>query len=172
MHKIVSLTFTFLIIYFQCRSQNKNEHLQLDWPVAYKWKIVNQQNDSSIQSVTIIPGFETIKTATIMGNMIARVGVIFPKGDQMLEHYRNSIDTGSVLTVIERNDNAQYPWLIFKVETPVTAKYPEPESDLYYVIQGAYALYENYVSIKKPTLSKKFLEKWTEVFKAAKITIE
>jgi hypothetical protein len=54
----------------------------------------------------------------------------------------------------------------------VTNKYPEPESDLYYVIQGEYGLYENYVAVKRPKLDDEFVSKWSDIFKTSELKIE
>jgi hypothetical protein len=85
--------------------------------------------------------------------------------NDLISFYKSGMDTGSTLTVIEKSDSLPNFWVIFEVETPKTDKYPEPESDLYYVVQGDYAVFENHVAIRKPTLSEDFVLKWSKIFK-------
>ena len=154
------------------RGQQKVEGLHVDWPADYKWKVIDQQDKNGIQLMRIIPGNDTKANPSIIGAIAAYSGVKFSNTDEMIQHYQSGLDTGTTLTVMEKNNTTKNIWVLFKVETPVTKKYPEPESDLYYVIQGEYALYENNVAIKSPSLSKEFVEKWTGIFKTARITFE
>jgi hypothetical protein len=89
--------------------------------------------------------------------------------DELISFYKSGMDTGSTLTVLERSDSLPNYWMIFKVETPKTDKYPEPESDLYYVIQEDFAVFENNVAIKKSTLSENFVLKWSQIFKNSRL---
>ena len=58
------------------------------------------------------------------------------------------------------------------LETPKTAKYPDPESDLYYVAQAEFALCDTHVAIKEAALSPNFVEKWTSILKDSKIEMQ
>lgn len=161
-----------MILSQSASSQRKIEHIVIDWPGEYNWKIVQQGKSDEGMSTVIIPGNETVSTASIIGSLTVYKAAYFPNIDSIVINYKNRTDTGSTLTVIQTAPNGKYPWVIFKVETPKTDKYPEPESDLYYVVQGKYGLYENYVAIKKPMLSDDFVKRWTDVFKTSKIKIE
>jgi len=166
------LPIVFSILVFFVSGQSKEENLSMQWPIEYNWKVVSQVNDSTKTSTMIIPGKDKIETASIIGSVAAYIGIKYPNMDEIIKHYKEALDSGSVLTEVERNSKAKYSWVMFKVETPVTTKYSEPESDLYYIVQGRYALYENYVAIKKPNLSADFIAEWMKVFKTAKITLE
>jgi hypothetical protein len=122
--------------------------------------------------MVIIPGNETTKTVSIIGTMDATFGVDSAGIAEVIDEYKNALDTGSVLTVLEKQTGKKPEWVLFKIETPVTKKYKEPESDLYYVTQGQYALYTTWVAIKKETLSKDFVAKWSKIFKQSKLVIE
>ena len=169
MKKALFLFFSILMV-FSSKAQLKMEHLTTDWPPEYKWQIIKRQNSGSKQSITIIPGYQISSNATIIGNIVAYRGMHYASLDSLMVHYKSVLDTGSVLTVIERGDKDLNPWILFKVETPKTDKYPEPESDLYYDVQGEYALFENYVAIKEPNLSSDFVKKWSTIFKNSKIS--
>jgi hypothetical protein len=88
--------------------------------------------------------------------------------DQVVEMYRQSSQKESSkakLTVLEDNNKEKNIWVLFKVETPSFSNDPNPESQLYYAIQGEKTLYINFIAIKEKTLSNDFLSKWTKVFK-------
>jgi len=95
--------------------------------------------------------------------------------DQVVEMYRQSSQKESPkakLTVIEDNNKVKNIWVLFKVETPSFPNDPNPESQLYYAIQGEVALYINFIAIKEKTLSKDFLSKWTKVFKNSELVYQ
>jgi len=96
--------------------------------------------------------------------------VQFADSEETLNFYRSHIDSGTVLTVLDKQDSAVHRWVLFKVETPKTNKYPEAESDLYFVIQGEYGVFESYVAIKEASLSRQFVKKWTKILKSGELT--
>ena len=149
--------------------QPKTEHLTTDWPAEYKWQVVNRKNDGQKQSVVIIPRNETARNATIIGVMTAYRGKHFSDMDQLIKQYKNALDTGSVLTIVQRADSAANPWVIFKIETPRNYKYAEPESDLYFVMQGEYAVFEDHVAVKEASLRSEFVARWSEIFRGSKL---
>jgi len=165
------------------QQRRKQEEITIMWPSEYNWKVVQRTKTSEKGEVIIIPGNEKPQTASIIGTIRGYFNVYPGSLDSIIAMYRSQIDSGTVLTVLERGDSVEWNggpeqgdsterrWVIFKTETPVTNKYPIAESDLYYVQQGEYALYENYVAIKKPLLDPEFTERWVKVFKTAKIMI-
>jgi hypothetical protein len=172
MSKVTSLLFFLLFLSLSSISQRKAEHIVISWPGEYNWKIVQQANDENKQTSMIIPGDESPQTASIFGSLKAFRGVKYTNLEEIIDSYRARLDSGTTLTLIEKQQSAKYPWVLFKVETPVTNKYPEPESDLYYVVQGKFGLYENFVGIKAATLNSEFVKKWTAVFMTSKITTD
>ena len=164
----------FLVgLYMFCLSgafaQRRTENLTTDWPAEYKWQVVNSQNDDEKQTVVIIPGNETVRNATIIGVMSAYRGRHYTDIDQLVSQYKNALDTGSILTIVDSAVSAANPWVIFKVETPSSNKYHEPESDLYFVIQGEFAVFEDHVALKDARLPADFIAKWGEIFKQSKL---
>jgi hypothetical protein len=162
------LSFFFL----PATGQKKTEYITIDWPGEYNWKILKKEDDQNKQITIIIPGKETASTASILGFLTAYKGVKIANTDDISKDYKSRLDTGSTLTVLDKEQTTKSLWIIFKVETPATNKYPEPESDLYYVVQGQYALYENYVAIKQPFLTPEFVNKWIAIFKTSRLKIE
>lgn len=152
--------------------QKKGEQLEVEWPIEYNWKVVQNTNDESTRQVMIIPGNEKLQKATIIGSIKAYLRISAITVDSIILWYRSQLDSGSKLTVIDRNDTTRAPWVIFKVETPITPKYPIPESDLYYVRQGQFALFENYVAIRRPSFDEEFLNKWVKILKTAELVMK
>lgn len=165
------LVFIFFVVQLNLKAQNNKEYINIDWPPEYNWKVVDRKTESNIKSIVIIPGSETVKNPSIIGTIAARMGAHFNNLADIVKLYKDHLDTGTKFSLIESSDSASHLWIIFKVETPKNDKYPEPESDMYYVTQGEAALYENYVAIKKPSISPEFESKWVNVFKTAKLTI-
>jgi hypothetical protein len=166
------ILLAFILTYVYSKGQRKEEGFNIDWPGEYEWKIIKQENDNGKQLTMIIPGKETAATAPILGSMVTYSGLKYVNLDKLVAHYKAGIDVGTTLTILERNEKKKGSWVIFKVETPKTDKYPEPESDLYFIMQGEYALYENHVAIKKPSLDAQFIDIWTKIFKTARLTME
>lgn len=168
MKRIIFLLYGILLS-ATAEAQRPVEHIAVNWPEEYHWKVVSRENKENITSLTIIPGNETIQTATVVGVMTAYKGMTTSGPEDVVTFFRKELDSGSVLTVLQEGDNVKHHWVIFKVETPKTSKYPEPESDLYYCVQGDFALYEDHVAIKESSLSQSFEDKWTGIFKAGKL---
>jgi hypothetical protein len=68
-------------------------------------------------------------------------------------------------TIIEKDEQAKYPWIICKIESP-------EESLIYYAIQGKNESYSSYWSTKQKEITQKSQEKWVEIFKSSKIILE
>jgi hypothetical protein len=151
-------------------AQRKQEGLGTNWPPEYKWQVVQQIDNEKLRQITIIPGGESPKTATIMGVIAGYKNVHFSAVDSIIANFQSRVDTGSSLTVLDRSNDTAMLWTLFKVETPKTEKYPEPESDLYYVVQGDYALYVTYVAIKEPLLTAQFVARWSAIFQNSKLS--
>jgi hypothetical protein len=161
-----------MFCFFISFGQKKIEHLGVNWPGEYNWKIIRQEKNENRQSVMIIPGGETTPTPSIVGSMTSYRGTKMASVAEIINNYRSRIDVGSILSEVEADSTAKHIWVIFKIETPSTEKYPQPESDLYYIVQGEYALYENYVAIKEASLSAEFVKKWTDIFKTSEVKID
>lgn len=167
------LFFCFaLSLSFHGQAQGKQESLTTNWPPEYAWKVVQRQNEAAHSQIAIIPGNENTSSPSIIGVMAANKGLVCKNNDNMVAYFKNGMDEGSVLTVLDQSHDPSNLWVLFKVETPKTAKYPEPESDLYYVAQGQYALYDTHVAVKEAALSPAFIERWGSVLKASKITMQ
>jgi hypothetical protein len=172
MHKTIFTGFLLLGVTLAAIGQSRMEHIVIAWPAEYNWKTVRTTHHDNVRVSMIIPGSESAATASIMGSLTTYEGTTFADVAGILSYYKARIDAGTRLTVIGREQKTAYPWIIFKVETPASAKYPVAESGLYYVVQGKLALYENYVAIKADGLSDEFVKKWTGVFMTGKVVTD
>jgi hypothetical protein len=170
--KIILFTFFFTANAGYLQAQRPAERVETEWPEEYNWQVAGRLNSGNKQTIYIIPGNETPGTASIIGSIVAFKGLRYSSINEIIIHYKQQLDSGSTLTLVTMQDSARPLWVIFKVETPATTKYPEPESDLYYVIQGEYALFEDHVAIKQPNLSQEFINKWSKIFKNSRLVKE
>ena len=148
------------------------ENLKITWPEEYKWKIGSNQEDDTQQMLELIPGNESVDKWTIIGTMLSIKGVKGVPMDVAMNLMFDQAKQNAInakLTLIERNDTAKNAWIIFKIESPRFKNDKNPESQLYYIIQGNSSLYSNFVAIKEKTLSKEFIDKWTKIFKSSEL---
>ena len=161
---LLSLTLSF--------AQAKQENLKITWPEEYKWKVVTNQEDETTHFIEVIPGKEKLEKWTMIGTMLSLKNVKISTTAQVVEFYRQSSleeSPQAKLTVLESSDTAKNIWVIFKVDTPSFPNDPNPESQVYYAVQGESTLYVNFVAVKQKTLQKDFIEKWVKVFKASEL---
>jgi hypothetical protein len=152
--------------------QEKTENLQINWPEEYKWKIGSNQEDKSVHMMELVPGNETVEKWTIIGTMLSIKGAENVPMDAVMNMTFDQAKIGAPkakLTVVEKDEKALHPWILFKIEAPNFKDDKNPESQLYYVVQGDQSLYSNFVAIKEKVLTDEFVEKWTKVFKASEI---
>ncbi len=152
--------------------QSKMENLQIIWPEDYKWKIASNQEDQTVHMIELVPGNERLEKWTIMGTMMSYKGA---KNVSMHNAMNMMFDQAKLnapkakLTLIEKDEKVNSPWIIFKIEAPAFKDDKNPESQLYYIIQGESSLYSNFIAIKEKTLSDRFVQKWKEIFKASQL---
>jgi hypothetical protein len=169
MNKVLWVSILLLSLNVVSFAQGRTEYLIISWPAEYECKTVSQKDDGNVQTTMIIPGKDSVANATIVGSLSSYRELKFSNPKKIVANYKSRLDSGTVLTELETSQKDRYPWVIFKVETSASSKYPEAESDLYFVVQGKFALYENFVGIKEPSLSEEFVKKWIAIFMTYKI---
>jgi hypothetical protein len=165
----------FLTTYNYSIGQGQRENLKIVWPEEYKWKIGSNQEDESIHIMELIPGNETIEKWTIMGTMMSIKGaknVPMDKAMNMMFDQAKLNAPDATLTLIEQNHTAKNPWALFKIEAPRFKNDKEPESQLYYIVQGESSLYSNFVALKEKKLSEDFVTKWKAIFKSSELVYQ
>jgi hypothetical protein len=171
--KIVTLLSLFISL--NLIGQNEIDNLKINWPEEYEWKIGSNQETEQIHFIEIIPGNESIDNWTIIGTMTSMKGVTNVPMDaaiNLMFDQTKAIAPKAKLTIIEKNETDPNHWAIFKIESPRFTDDKNPESQLYYIIQGKYSLYSNFVAIKEKELSADFVNEWITVFKASEFVYE
>lgn len=153
-------------------AQQKMENLKVNWPEEYKWKIGNNQEDKTIHFMELIPEKETLENWSIIGTMMSLKNVQKMPMDKAVELFYNQTKKSAPnakLTVLDKKEQIENPWVLFKVEVDKYLDDPNPESQVYYVIQGNSSLFVNIVGIKQKIISQEFEEKWGKIFKSSEL---
>ncbi len=152
-------------------AQNNNETLRLFLPTEYKWKMASDQESGNARMMELIPGNETLNNWSIIVTTVSMKGVKNTPLTSIMNTIYNKTKVNapqSKLVMIERKDVGPNPWIIFRI-SPGFGKSRNPESQLYYLIQGNQNLYNNFVAVKKDMLGPLFIDQWTRVFKSSKL---
>ncbi len=152
--------------------QQGGESLMLNWPDEENWKVGDDQENETQHILDLIHSNETIDKWTELGNMTSIKGVKgIPVDKAMNLMYEQSKQQApkAKLTFIEKDENSEYPWIIFTIESPSFKNDKTPESQLWYIVQGKQALYTNFRAIKQATIPTELKDKWIKFFKTGKI---
>lgn len=148
------------------------ESLVLDWPENENWKLGNSQENEQMAMLELIHTNETLENWTEMGTMMSVKGVKnlpMDKAMNLMYEQAKLNSPKAKLTFLEKDETAEYPWIIFTIESPSFKNDKRPESQLWYVVQGKTSLYTNFRAIKKATIPTDLKEKWIAFFKTGKV---
>jgi hypothetical protein len=165
--KKIALLFVFFCTTIAF-AQDSTEYLSLKWPDQWKQET---QVSGQVTFTELIPAGETLEKWTEIGNMTSIQGAKISMDQAMALMFEQSKKEApkAKLTLIEKDDNAENPWIIFTIESPNFANDNVPESQLWYIVQGKNALYTNFRAVKKAKLPAKLKEEWIKFFKAAQV---
>lgn len=147
----------------------------VNWPEEFQWKIVTNHETDQMHFIELIPENENVEEWTIIGTMISVKGITGLPMDvavNMMYEQTKASAPKAKLTVIEKNETDKNHWVIFKIESPNFVNDKNPESQLYYIIQGDSSLYSNFVAKKEKQLSANFVDKWAEIFKTSELVYQ
>jgi len=155
-----------------CAAMTGKESLKLEWPAAEKWKIVNEQENEQQRVSEWIREGETLENWTELVTMTAIKGVTGVPVDKamnmMLDQAKKEAPDAKLM-FIEKDEKAEHPWIIFTIESPRFINDNNPESQMWYIVQGKQALYTNFRAVKKATITPELKEKWSKFFKSGNI---
>lgn len=164
--KHVLFLLSFLMMTISVWSQT--DTLKIAWPED--WKMATDQKTRTQIMMEYIPKKEDIDHWSIIGTTNIYIG----KAGIPIEAPMNITFSGAkqsaihpVLTLIEKNTDGKYPWILFKIESEGFKNDPHPESQLYYIIEGENDMFSNFVAIKKSALSNEFTDRWIAIFKSS-----
>jgi tetratricopeptide (TPR) repeat protein len=148
------------------------ESFMLHWPESENWKIGSNQEDAKMTMLELIHSNETFENWTEIGTCTAYKNAVNIPCDvamNMMFEQSKKNSPKAKLTFIEKDEKAEFPWIIFTIECPNFKNDKNPESQLWYIIQGKTSLYTNFRAIKKSSIPNDLKEKWTSFFKSGKI---
>lgn len=152
--------------------QQEGESLMLDWPDSENWKVGSSQEDEQMAMIELIPANETLEKWTEFGSMLSIKGATNVPMDVAMNMMYDQAKTHAPkakLTFIEKEEDIEYPWIIFTIESPGFQNDNVPESQLWYIVQGKTALYANFRAVKQAKIPTALKDKWTKFFKTGKV---
>ena len=156
----------------QQAAQNKStESLMLDWPDGEGWKIASRNEDAEQKTIELLKHKETFDNWTEIGTMFvyknisAAKKIPITKTMDLMYEGAKKICSSPKITMLEKDETANYPWIIFKIECSSST----PEAQVWYAIQGTNELFVNFRGVKQKTVPADLQNKWIKFFKSAKI---
>jgi len=165
----------FLLCFINSYLFQAQETLKIDWPEEYNWQLLSNHEDEKLQVLEIIPKVETANNWSLLGQMMVIKGEsnINMEKAKMLMFSQTQINAPNAkLTELEKKEDIEFPWILFKVECPNFLEDENPESQLWYITKSDNALYVNFIAKKKELLSPAFVDMWSSIFKKSKVLIE
>jgi hypothetical protein len=177
MKKLITLSFIYLSFFGASQNskgndQQKGESLMLMWPIDEGWKLGNSQETAEASVLEIIHEKETLQNWTEMGTMMAWKGVTNVSLDKIMDEifYQSKVKNEKAKrTFIDSDNKCKYPWILFTIEAPIFKDDGKPESQIWYILQGKEGLYPTFFAVKKETLSKEQIAKYSTFFKTAQV---
>ena len=150
----------------------KGEAFSLPWPVDEHWRVQNISEDSTFSLMEFFHDNEQPELWTEYGAMMTLRDIRnanFKEFSQMIYQDFKQRAPKATLQYIKEDKKSEFPWLILSLQAPSTVDHQQPESQLWYIIQGKTALYSNFRAVKKATLSKELIKKWSAFFRSGTI---
>ena len=177
---IIAISISLMTFGQTAQQHNRNvqkmgESLMLDWPDSENWKVGDDQENAQQRVIDLLHTNETIDKWTELGNMTSIKGVTgvpMDKAMNLMFDQAKQNSPNAKLTFIEKNENTEFPWIIFTIEAPNFKNDKNPESQLWYIVQGKQALYTNFRAIKQATIPSDLKDKWIKFFKTGKIVMK
>lgn len=152
--------------------QKSGESLMLDWPDSEGWKIGDNQENEQMHVIDVVRNNETVGKWTELGNMttikVIKSMPVEKAMDMMFDQAKRQSPKAK-LTFMEKDEQAENPWIIFTIESPGFKNDKTPESQLWYIIQGKQALYTNFRAVKQASIPDDLKTKWIAFFKTSKL---
>ncbi len=173
MKKII---FVFVVLFGQMFfGQEKKEVLKIDWPKEYEWKVVVDGKDGETDVIQMIPKKENENNWSILVSIMSSKSFItisedFIKG--LLESEFPTKDPLAKLTILEKSNEKENVWIIFKTEASFSTNSNSPLSQICYLLQSKNTLNSVCIMEKEKSLSEEFVKKWSKVFKEGRLVNE
>lgn len=148
----------------------KRDSLIITFPQKYNLVLKGDQQDSKQILREWIPQGQTWDNYTIIATMsiIKDASVSIEQFKNLLVRGLQEKTKGFKYTELDRNEDSENGYLIFKCESDSYKNSNDKESQLYFMTKGKSDLFTNVVALKTDRLSDKFVEEWRTVFKESK----
>jgi len=167
--KLICLALICFTIHSQAQEQ---ETIMIEWPKQYNWEVLSNNESDQMHRMEIVPKNETGENWTILGQMMSIKGahnISMEKAKELMYKQIKMNAPGAIISTLQKDEDLQLPWILFKIECPKFEDNNNPESQLWYIKQGLNALYINFVAIKKASLDDVFIDRWGQVFIGSKL---
>lgn len=164
------LSIAIALLFFQLTYSQEN--LKIEWIKKYEWKVLTNQENESMHMVELIPGTEEAENWTLLAQIMSikgAKGIPMDEAQNLMFEQTKATAPNAKLTFIEKDETDEYPWILFKIESPNFVDDPKPESQLWYIRQGETALFVSFIAQKKKKLKDGFVKEWSKVFKESEI---
>lgn len=151
---------------------DKMERFALDWPDDENWRVGDNQSTKEINTMVLLRDNETFANWTELGQMQSLIGIRnldLESGMNMLFEESKKTCESPNLTFLEKDLKAEYPWIMFTIDCAEYKKDDNPESQLWFLIQGKTSFYMNFRAIKKAKIDDENKVKWSKFFKEGRI---
>jgi len=160
---------------FCVKGQFASESLMIDWPDEEGWKVANLQDSDEKKMIELLRNKETFDNWTEIGTMYVykniglEMNIPITKTMELMYVGAKRNCPSAILTIIEKDDKAKYPWIIYKIECSSSNG---SESQVWYAIQGTNELFVSFRAVKQEAIPTDVQDKWVKFFKAPKIVIQ
>lgn len=154
-----------------CNTSITKESLQLEWPESEGWKIANKTDYPEKEIIELLRNNETFENWKEIGTMMKYKNLPSAPLELMMNAMHNQAKKNcpdATLTLIEKDENANYPYILFKIECNSN----NPESQVWQMIKGKKDQYINFRAVKRKEIPSDVQTKWVTFFKTARIISE
>lgn len=151
---------------------DKKEIFALDWPDEENWRVADNRSKDGINTMDLLKGDETFENWTELGNMQSLIGIrnfdLENAKDFLLTESKKNCEN-PILTFLEKDLEAEYPWIMFTIDCAEYKNDDNPESQLWFLIQGKTSFYMCFRAMKKASIDDESIDKLSKFFKAGRI---
>lgn len=149
----------------------KRDSLVINFPQKYNLVLKNNQQDSRKILREWIPNGQTWENYDIIATMLVLKNgksVSVNKFKDLIVKGLKEKTKGFKYTELDRNEDSENGYLIFKCESDSYKDSKEKESQIYFLTIGKNDLFSNIIALKTDKFSDEFVEEWRKIFKESK----
>lgn len=160
---------------FQTGKAMRKERLKIAFPETDKWKMVADTEVDHFVTRQYLPDNETPENWSQMIYAMTMENVKVPNIDQAIKSFTDAAmgkSPGAKVTVLRKENLPGRREALFKIEPPAVTGTPAPESQLYYILQGARSFHAVFIAKKAAVLSPDYIKTWGNIFRQSRLINE